>query len=209
MRLFNLGRITISLIIINFVMYTLQILLGDWFTKLFSLTPALAFDGAYWQFITYMFMHSPSYIPHIMLNMFVLLIFGIRVEQTLGERNFIILYILAGLGSAGLFMFIDGFASTTMLLGASGAVFGVLAVYAFLFPRDIIWLYFIPMPAIMVLVLLAGWELLSGLLALQVGIANFGHLGGIIVGAIFAVYYRQTHKKKKSKGFEDVEFVWE
>ncbi|MBU0898627.1 MAG: rhomboid family intramembrane serine protease [Nanoarchaeota archaeon] len=206
MMLLKVGKVTISLIVINFVLFTLQIILGDWFTKLFSLTPALAFNGAYWQFFTYMFMHGS--IMHVALNMFVLMIFGIRIEETLGKMNFIILYILAGLGSAGLYMLLTGFGSTVLMLGASGAVFGVLTAYAFLYPKEIIWIFpGIPLPAILAIVLLAGFELFSGLFGLQAGIANFGHLGGIIVGAIFMIIYKQIGRHG-SKEHDDIEFIW-
>jgi len=206
MMLLKVGKVTISLIVINFVLFTMQIILGDWFTELFSLTPALAFNGAYWQFFTYMFMHGS--IMHVALNMFVLMIFGIRIEETLGKMNFIILYILAGLGSAGLYMLLTGFGSTVLMLGASGAVFGVLTAYAFLYPKEIIWIFpGIPLPAILAIVLLAGFELFSGLFGLQAGIANFGHLGGIIVGAIFMIIYKQIGRHG-SKEHDDIEFIW-
>ena len=205
---FKVGKVTTCLIIINFALFTMQMFLGDWFTKLFSLTPALAFNGAYWQFFTYMFMHGG--VMHIGFNMFVLFIFGVRVEETLGMKNYILMYILAGLGSAGLYMLLTGFNSTILMLGASGAVFGVLACYAIMYPRDMIWIFpGIPLPAIAAIVILAVVELFSGLFGLQAGIANFGHLGGIIVGAVFMLIYKQLNKKGESKEYDGLEFVWE
>jgi len=206
--MFKVGRVTISLVIINFVMFTLQIALGDWFTGLLSLTPVMALNGAYWQFMTYMFMHGE--VVHIGLNMFVLLIFGIRVEETLGRKNFILMYLLCGIGSAWLYMILTGFNSTVLMLGASGAVFGILTAFAFLFPKDIIWMFpGIPMPAIVAIVVFAAIELFSGVFGLQAGIANFGHLGGIIVGAAFMLVYKQRHKRSKPKEFDGLEFIWE
>jgi len=201
------GRVTIILLLANFAMFTLQLLWGDWFTELFSLTPSVFFQGAYWQMFTYMFMHGG--IMHIFLNMFVLLIFGMRVEETLGWKKYIVMYILAGLGSAWLYMLLTGFNSAVIMLGASGAVFGVLATYAFVYPKDIIWIFpGIPMPAIAAIVVFTVIELFSGIFGLEPGIANFGHLGGIIVGFIFVLIYKYD-KKRKKKGGEEFKFVWE
>jgi len=68
------------------------------------------------------------------------------------------------------------------MLGASGAVFGVLAAYAYRFPKNIVWIFpGIPMPASLLLVFFVIFEFFSGVFGLEPGIANFGHLGGIVI----------------------------
>ncbi len=197
-------RVTVSLIIINFVFFVLQIF-WQGFTEFFALTPVNALSGSAWQFLTYMFLHgSPM---HIGLNMFVLLIFGMSVEHALGVRKYLFLYFVSGIGSAILYIMLTP-ASTTLMLGASGAVFGVLTAYGFLFPRNwIIMFPGIPMPAILAVVVFAGIEFFSGFFGLNPGIANFGHLGGIIAGVILMLYWKYI--KREREKVESFEFFWE
>ena len=117
-------RLTFVLIGVNVFVFMLQAMFSG-FTNIFALTPELAFRGAWWQFFTYMFLHGGT--MHIMLNMFMLFIFGEVMEHALGKARFMLLYIVAGLGSAVAYIFLTGlshipFVGTTML-GASGAVF--------------------------------------------------------------------------------------
>jgi membrane associated rhomboid family serine protease len=201
-------RVTLILIIANLLVYGLQ-LAAEGFTEIFALTPAFALEGAWWQFITYMFLHGGS--MHLLLNMFVLGIFGMGVENQLGRERFVILYFLAGLGSAFLHIFLTG-DSMVMMLGASGAVFGILTAYGFLFPRNwIIMFPGIPMPAILAVAVFAGLELFLGVTGLQEGIANFGHLGGIITGVAFMLAWKFSARKIPPEEREprNYEFIWE
>lgn len=198
--------VTVSLIIANIAVFILQLMLPS-FTSLFALTPADALTGSYWQFFTYMFLHGDP--MHIFINMFVLMVFGPKVEAQLGQRAYILLFLLSGLGSAFLHMFLTG-PSTIIMLGASGAVFGVLTAYGFLFPKSwIIMFPGIPMPAIAAVFVFAGLELALGMFALEPGVANFGHLGGIITGVLFMVGYKYWKRKARSGALGDFEFFWE
>ncbi len=198
-------RVTLSLIIISAVIFIAQALFNG-FTELFALTPAMGVGGSYWQFFTYMFLHGD--IVHIMINMFVLFIFGVMVERTLGWKKYLILYIVSGVGSSLLYLMLTGLSYTPML-GASGAVFAVLTAYGFLFPRNIIFVPpGIPLPARFAVVFFAGFELFLGLTGLQPGIANFGHIGGIVTGAILMFYWKHTERQKAHE-FNGFEFVWE
>ncbi len=195
-------KVTISIIIITFALFVVQIA-DRGFTEFFSLTPEMFYNGAYWQFITYMFMHAD--ITHIGLNMFFLFLFGFVVEREIGSKKYALLYFVSGIGSALFYLAL--FASPdVLLLGASGAVFGVLTAYAFLFPRNWIIIFpGIPLPAIGAIAVITIFELFSGFLGLAPGIANFGHIGGIITGIIF-MSLRKILKKHETKDFE---FVWE
>lgn len=210
-------KFTLSLVAINIVAFILQGIFGDAFTYSFSLVPAQAFSGAVWQFVTYMFMHGG--IMHIAINMFVLLIFGGMVERELGWKKFLMLYFVAGIGSAFLYLgltwvftpihLLPGVALVPML-GASGAVFGILTAYAFMFPRRwIIMFPGIPLPAALLVVLFAIVELFSGVFGLDPGIANFGHLGGILFGFLLMLYWRYRKKKSRALELGDFEWVWE
>ncbi len=205
-------KFTLSLVAINIVAFILQGIFGDAFTYSFSLVPAQAFSGAVWQFVTYMFMHGG--IMHIGINMFILLIFGGMVERELGWKKFLMLYFVAGIGSAFLYLGLTWIFTPLdlirIMLGASGAVFGILTAYAFMFPRRwIIMFPGIPLPAALLVVLFAIIELFSGVFGLDPGTANFGHLGGILFGFLLMLYWRHRKKKSKSHGFGDFEWIWE
>lgn len=194
--------VTILLILANFAAFLLQVLIEP-FTTLIALTPTMALDGYYWQLFTYMFAHGG--ITHIGLNMLALFIFGGVMERVLGWKKFALLYFISGIGSALLHIAITGISSVP-LLGASGAVFAVLAAYAYKYPKNIIFIFpGIPMPAALLVAFFVIFELFSGIFGLQAGIANFGHLGGIISGLLMMYIW-----SKREKGPTDnVEWVWE
>ncbi|NOX71567.1 MAG: rhomboid family intramembrane serine protease [Candidatus Micrarchaeota archaeon] len=171
-------------------------------TELLSLTPALALNGMPWQFVTYMFMHGG--VMHVTFNMFALLIFGPRVEEITGKYKFLLLYFASGIFSGLFYLLLSGPASTAMMLGASGAVYAVLAAFAVLYPRDWIMIYFVPLPAAAVLVLLVVAESVFGIFSLQPGIANWGHVGGLICGALMMLYWKH---KRKSEREEMLDYV--
>jgi membrane associated rhomboid family serine protease len=196
--------VTISLVAANFAVFVLQALIEP-FTSLVALTPTMAFAGYYWQFFTYMFAHGS--ITHLGLNMLALFLFGGIMERVLGPRRFALLYFISGVGSALLHIALTGISDIPML-GASGAVFAVLTAYAIKFPRNIIWVFpGIPMPAALVVVFFTVFEFASGVFGLEPGIANFGHLGGILAGALIMYYWKRA-EKSSSMG-ETVEFIWE
>lgn len=201
-------RVTFSVIAICIAFFVIQVIFPG-FTELMALTPTLAISGAYWQFLTYIFLHGGT--MHIFLNLFVLVIFGPTVERRLGMLPYTALFLLCGFGSALLHIVLTN-DPTTILLGASGSVFGVLTAYGFLYPkRWIIMFPGIPVPAILAVFLFAGMEIFFGVFGLQSGIANFGHLGGIVTGIIFMLIWKYT--SRRSKAFEpftaQVEYYWE
>ncbi len=199
--------LTLALLLANLAAFVLQLAVPG-FTLLLSLTPNLAVSGAYWQFFTYMFLHGDP--MHIFINMFVLMVFGQQVERQLGWKNLLVLYLVSGLGSAALHILLTG-PSYVIMLGASGAVFGILTAYGFLFPkRWIIMFPGIPMPAIAAVFVFAGLELFLGVFGLEQGVANFGHLGGIVAGIGFMLVYKYKASRRKASGFGgDFEFFWE
>ncbi len=174
-------------------------------TKTFSLVPAAALDGAWWQFITYLFMHANPI--HILFNMFTLFIFGPGVEAAVGRKLFILLYVISGLGSAALHIGLTG-VDTTLLLGASGAVFGVLATYGIMFPKNWIFTMFGPMPAMVAIPVFAALEFIFGIAGVEAGVANFGHVGGILTGVAIGLVLRYHARRKPVKLPPGYEFIW-
>jgi membrane associated rhomboid family serine protease len=205
-------RITFTIIGINVVVFFLQLTFGG-FTDLFALTPEMAFSGAWWQFFTYMFLHGGNL--HIGMNMFVLFLFGEIVERALGSVRYILLYIISGLGSAVMYIALTGMVELpllgTQMLGASGAVFGVMAAYGLMFPKEKIWvpIFVVPLPAYTIVILFAALEFILGIFGLEEGIANFGHFGGIVTGILITWYWKSTAKPRNTAERRNYEFYWE
>jgi membrane associated rhomboid family serine protease len=206
-------NLTLSLVAANVLLFLVQLALPA-VTDALSLTPAVALGGAWWQFVTYMFMHGG--VIHIAFNMFVLFTFGLPVEGMLGTKRFAVLYFISGIGSALVYMGVISVLMpaelNVMMLGASGAIFAVLTAYGFLFPKNMVWIPpGIPMPAWLAVVAFAALELFLGLTGLEPGVANFGHLGGIIFGLIIMLAFRFSRKgiSYGNKNLRDYEFVWE
>lgn len=140
-----------------------------------------------WQVFTYMFLHGGIW--HLLFNMFVLWMFGCEVERTLGTREFVKYYFICGVG-AGIFHLILNFNSTIPVVGASGAIYGVMVAFAVLFPERVITLLlFLILPvqvkAKYLVMFFAGLSLFLGTFGGNDGVAHFAHLGGMAVGFLY------------------------
>ncbi len=154
-----------------------------WFEELFALRPALAIEELrIWQFLTHAFLHDVSNPLHILFNLLMLWMFGGEVEATLGRRRFLRLYLGAAL--AGGICMIPWYDTT--ILGASGAVFGVMAMYARLYPyrRLLVW-GILPVQARTLMFVLVGVDLLLAIQGSATGTAHLAHVGGFAVGWFF------------------------
>ena len=163
-------------------------------TEALILRPELALLRP-WTLFTYMFLHGGFW--HIALNMWGLYVFGPRLETLLGGPRFITLYLLSGLGGA-LLSFVPPFYFVG-ILGASGAVLGVVTAYARVWPDQ--RLYFYGIVPILAWWIPAGYALYSiaGFInpSIGAGTAHFGHLGGIVVGyAYMALLSRHSAAKR-------------
>lgn len=145
------------------------------------------------QFITYMFMHAD--LAHIFFNMFAVYMFGSILENIWGAKRFLNFYLLCGLGAAVLQLGISTFNNEfTVLLGASGAVFGLLVAFAMMFPNTELQIYFvIPVKAKYIVIGYGLFELYNGFFAND-NIAHFAHLGGLAVGVIIMLVWKRNKK---------------
>lgn len=191
----------------NGIIFLLQSLFGKTLINWFGLSPVLVFKKLYvWQFFTYMFLHGDFF--HILLNMFILWMIGSEVERHWGEREFLKYYFLCGVG-AGFFHLLFNTSSPIPVVGASGAIYGILIAYAMLFPDRLVILFPFPIPikAKYLAIILAMLELIFGFLG-QSGIAHFAHLGGMIVGFVFLKFgwklslFGRDFIKQKKKSLE-------
>ncbi len=110
--------------------------------------------------------------------------FGQSIENLWGTRRFVTYYFLTGIGAALLHMLVAG--GGAPVVGASGAVYGILIAFAMMFPNRYIFLLFLPVPikAKYFVMIFGALELFNGVTSLTTGIAHFAHLGGMVVGYI-------------------------
>jgi membrane associated rhomboid family serine protease len=145
-----------------------------------------------WTIVTYMFVHAG--LTHILFNMIALYFFGPRVEQRIGSERFFSLYMISGI-TGGLLSFV--FAPAAPIVGASGAIFGVMLAYARFWPRDRIYIWgVLPIEARWLVI---GYTVLSlwwGFGGGASGTAHFAHLGGF-VGGFLCLLYMQRHQGAK------------
>jgi len=163
------------LIVANVVMFGLQIVIPE-LTPLLLLQPATVLMRP-WTLFTYMFLHGGLW--HLLFNMLALYWFGVRVENRLGSRMFIGLYLASGLGGA-LLSFLTPMAQ---ILGASGAIMGIMAAYASYWPHEQFFIWgLVPVPAWLLVVIYVVMDVSGALGYGGAGIAHFGHLGGLATG---------------------------
>lgn len=168
------------LLIANVAIYFLQHTVAG-FTELLAFRPIFILSRP-WTIVTYMFVHDVQSFLHIAFNMLVLYFIGSRVEERLGARNFITLYLVSGIFGA-LLSFLNPLA---WIIGASGAVYGVLFAFAWYWPRERIYIWgVLPVEARMLVIIAAAASIVFGFLGLMGSggrIAHFAHLGGFVGG---------------------------
>jgi membrane associated rhomboid family serine protease len=157
-----------------------------------GLVPLLVLRGLIWQPFTYLFLHGGLW--HLLINMFVLWMFGADLERTWGKRRFYFYYFLCGIGAGlvnvavkALVYPLDSVAMKLPTIGASGAIYGVLIATAVLFPDRQVWLIPFPitLPMRAYVAIMAAIEFFGTLGASGDNISHVCHLGGMLVGYIY------------------------
>jgi membrane associated rhomboid family serine protease len=136
-----------------------------------------------WQLFSYMFLHGSF--SHILFNMFALWMFGMQLEMIWGPKKFLTYYFMCGLGGAVAHLFISPLlGGSGPLIGASGAIFGLLIAYGLLFPDQLVYFFFfLPMKAKYAIGIFVVIELMSVGTADNIG--HLAHLGGAVIGLIY------------------------
>jgi membrane associated rhomboid family serine protease len=161
----------------------------DFIYSYLGLVPARIWSDFYlWQLVTYMFLHGSMW--HILMNMFILWMFGSELERTWGSREFTNFYFAAGIGAGIInvaFAALRPEMSMIPIIGASGAIYGILVAYAMLFPDRYVYVYFLfPVKVKYLVIFLVAVEFFSTYQA--DGVAHFAHLGGALVGFLYLRY---------------------
>jgi membrane associated rhomboid family serine protease len=169
------------------------------------------------QLITHLFMHGS--IGHLFFNMFALWMFGSMLENVWGSKRFLIFYMVSGLGAAFLHLIVLYLQSEPMMaelpfaspgrqieiyqnlntptVGASGAVFGCLAAFGYLFPNSLLYVYFLfPIKAKWFVLIYAGLELWMGVQnTAGDNVAHWAHLGGGLAGFLLVLYWNKNNRR--------------
>jgi membrane associated rhomboid family serine protease len=183
-----------TLIIANVIMFFVEIAGPRGLVNSLVLVPRNALYAP-WTMITYMFLHDPNNIMHILFNMLGLYWFGVSVEERLGSARFLTLYFISGLAGAILSIFLSPNAA---VIGASGAIFGVMLAFARFWPdAQILFFFILPLQARFAVMIMAAMQLYSGLRGVGGGVANFCHLGGFAGAWLYLVYLERRAGVKK------------
>ena len=224
----QLTPITKNIIILNVIVFVLAYIFPQMLGYFAAFFPTSPYFKS-WQIITHMFMHGGF--MHIAFNMLTLASFGPVLERFLGDKKFLILYFLSGLGAFVLFnlwelfqlyqdakpMIAEGYAFSdilygnfgeiprnleesamsvaeilkTPMVGASGAIFGVIAAFAILYPNAEMFIMFIPFPikAKVLFPIAIVVSLFLGISGSGGNIAHFAHIGGALVGFLLVKYW--------------------
>jgi len=212
----NISPVVKNLLIINIIFFIATLMFAEkmveWFAVFYFDSPLFKV----WQIITYMFMHSPVSYAHILFNMFALYTFGSTLEYVMGSKRFLNFYLITGLGALVLQMVVQSIELYTAtgsimplthnisltnpdqielvreiymgpMLGASGAIFGLLIAFGMIFPNAELFILFIPVPvkAKYIIPIYIVIELFLGVAQFTGdSVAHFAHLGGALFGFI-------------------------
>jgi membrane associated rhomboid family serine protease len=173
------------------------------------------------QLVTHLFMHGSF--GHLFFNMFALWMFGSMLENVWGSKRFLIFYVVSGLGAAFLHLAVLYFEMENIMaifrqlpasqqnellysrefkvnmptVGASGAVFGCLAAFGYLFPNSLLYVYFLfPIKAKWFVLIYAGLELWMGVQnTAGDNVAHWAHLGGGLAGFLLVLYWNKNNRR--------------
>jgi len=188
------------LLLTNVACFFLQLAFDDAIMKWFALTPyAVVHTFSIWQLVSYLFLHGG--IGHILMNMLVLFMIGCELERYWGTREFLRFYFICGIGAGLIHLIVSFLLPETALIyppkvpviGASGAIYGLLMAFGVLFPNRVITLllfFIIPVNIkVKYLVTIAGLVVLYSSLASAKdpggNVAHFAHLGGMMIGFVY------------------------
>lgn len=177
---------TIFLIAVNVIVFVVTWLAPRAGVYLALIPAYVVRGGAWWQLVTYMFVHGG--LRHIFFNMLAMFLFGIQLEQRMGSTEFLLYYFFSGIGAglATLLIFNATGIGDTAVVGASGAIFGLLLAFASFFPDARIFIFgLLPIRAPMAVLLFAGIEIALQLWNSRSGVAHLTHLAGLAFGYLY------------------------
>ncbi|HXV76198.1 MAG TPA: rhomboid family intramembrane serine protease [Candidatus Polarisedimenticolaceae bacterium] len=215
-----------SLMIATGAVWLLQILLGSFgfrlfglgFEEIFGVVPLLFVRGMLWQPLTYVFLHSPSSLMHILFNMLFVWMFGGDLERLWGGREFLRYYLITGAGGgvlAALMGLAGGWLGSpadyySVTIGASGAVFGLITAFGMIFgERTVLFMLLFPMKARTMAMILFAIAFFYTFTGGGGNVSHVGHLGGALVGFLYlkrawrvGAFYREIKWRIRRRRFK-------
>jgi membrane associated rhomboid family serine protease len=185
--------VTVVLIVVNILVFLYEFSLDSFSQNAFMYHYALIPDRFHFSnVVTSMFLHGGW--MHVLGNMWFLWIFGDNIEDILGHGKFLLFYLMCGIAAALTQVFFNP-TSRVPMVGASGAIAGVMGAYMIKFPnsriRTLIFLFILEVPAWIMLIywfglqFIGGFESLASAQVAQGGTAFFAHVGGFLAGILF------------------------
>ncbi len=177
--------VTAFLIVINTIFFLCTISNLNYYIDFFGFTSGKLWDGRFFTIITSMFLHGNIW--HLIFNMWFLWVFGNNLESCLGKIKFLAFYLLCGIGGAVVYALAMS-DPTSAVIGASGAISGVLGGYLVCFPKNkiktFLFLFIVSIPAVIYIFI---WFLLQlfSTSGIDTSVAYWGHIGGFISGIAF------------------------
>jgi membrane associated rhomboid family serine protease len=202
---YGLTPVVKNLMIIMGALFLLQMLARGWIEFHFGLVPLLVWRKYFvWQLLTYIFLHGGF--SHILFNLLALWMFGGELENYWGSKKFLSYFLFCGIG-AGICTVLLTPNGIIPVIGASGAIYGLLLAFGWLFPDRRIYIYFLlPIPAKYFVVIFGLIELFSSIEGTGGGVAHLTHLGGLLFGLFYMAYpairqkiRREYYKRKWSQ----------
>jgi membrane associated rhomboid family serine protease len=184
---YGLTPVIKKLIILMAALFFLQGIVSSRITLYLGLVPLLVWKKFFlWQLFTYIFLHGG--ISHILFNLLALWMFGGELESYWGSGKFLRYFLFCGIG-AGICTVVFSPYQFIPVVGASGAIYGLLLAFGWLFPNRLIYIYFlVPVPAKYFVVIFGLIELYSSIEGTGGGVAHLTHLGGLIFGILYMAY---------------------
>jgi len=184
---YGLTPVIKKMMIIMGAVFLLQMVVSGRINLYLGLVPILVWKKYFlWQLATYIFLHGG--IGHILFNLLALWMFGGELENYWGSKKFLFYFFFCGIG-AGICTVVFSPYQFIPVIGASGAIYGILLAYGWLFPNRLIYIYFLfPIPAKYFVIIYGLLELYSSMAGTGGGIAHLTHLGGLFFGLIYMAY---------------------
>ena len=185
--------------------FLLQMVMSNHISFYLGLVPILVWKKYFlWQLATYIFLHGG--ITHLLFNLLALWMFGGELESYWGSRKFLRYFLFCGIG-AGICTVIFTPYQFIPVIGASGAIYGILLAFGWLFPNRLIYIYLLfPIPAKYMVIIFGLIELFSSMEGTGGGVAHLTHLGGLLFGLSYMAYpairqkiRREYYKRKWSQ----------
>ena len=202
---YGLTPVIKNLMITMGAVFLVQMLVRGWIELYFGLVPILVWKKYFlWQLVTYMFLHGGFF--HILFNLLAFWMFGGELENYWGSKKFLFYFLFCGIG-AGICTVVVTPYQFIPVIGASGAIYGILLAFGWLFPNRLIYVYFLfPIPAKYFVIIFGLIEFFSSIGGAGGGVSHLTHLGGLLFGLLYMLYpmvrqkiRREYYKRKWSQ----------